>query len=211
VRRRSLATALPLVALLCGCGGTGEAGEVYPLAARDVRQILIGLELPDMMAQAATDVRVTQDGDGGIIWYLGADDRYVLRFIARTEAIDAGHTRVTLELKPPTDAPDDPAKGTLEANPGAVHMYRVSMLEQIDSTLENRPYDRAKVVAETTVGVASDMDEATVRIGEQAARYREQEAHNMTDAYAREGHDTWSEPERETAMGTPMNDGEPTW
>ena len=216
VSRPLLAAVLPLVALLGACGGAGEAGETYPQRAGDVRQVLRGLEMPAVIGAYATDVRVVQEGDGSVVWFVGNDGNYAMRFVARTEAVDAEHTRVTVEMKPPTDSPDDPAKKRLEENASAANVYVMAMVEQIDATLENRPFDHSKIAAATAIGVAANIGQLSAQLDEQVAREREREAKNMADAYANEGRTSSSGSNSyngygsaETQFGKPMTDASP--
>ena len=82
------------------------------------------------------------------------------------------------------------------------------MVEQIDAKLENRPYDNAKIAGAMAIGMAANMGKMADQMDEAAARFREQDAKNMSDAYANEGRDQsgWSNNEPEPAFGEPMYD-----
>ena len=209
VSRRLTAAALPLVALLGACG---EAGEVYPIPSQEVRQQLLASELPPVFGSYAPDVTVVHDGDGNIVWWVGQEGKPVLRFIARTEAVDEGHTRVTVDLKPATDSPDDPTAKRLEENPAVHNLYLAAMTEQVDATLERRTFDFGSISGAMMGAMGEQMGRMDEDFDRAVAAYGERDAANMAEAYAEEGQAGWSsESESEPAFGEPMDRPGEAW
>jgi hypothetical protein len=184
VKRFSICAVAPLLALLGACG---EAGEVYPLPGREVRQTLRGIELPVVLG-FSTSTRAIDNGDGSLTWHAKRDGKTAMRYVVRTEEVDAGSTRITLDLIPPTDAAEDPVKKQFDEHPGVRTAYLQAMVEQIDSQLENRPYDMAEASTAAMHVVQVEMEEFS----------------EMAQEAQRSKRSTWSSDSPEVEFGEPM-------
>ena len=192
--RRPLA--IVLSALLGGCGAGGEAGEVYPGAAGEIRQALLGIdELPPLFGGNAVDTRVINNGDGTITWTASQQFKPVLRFIARVEPVDEAHTRVTVQITGPTSAEDDEVTRRLAENPTVRDLYLAAMVEQVDATLEGRDFDMSAISGQLAVATAANIGETVDRLDRAAAEYRRQDAENVAKAYEQEANGGWDRPE----------------
>ncbi len=207
VNCKSLAPALLALALLGGCG-SADSGEVYPLPATEVRELLRATDLPPVFGSAPVRANAIHDGDGNIIWWVTQRGEAVLRFIAHTETVDASHTRVTVDIQPPTDAVDDPMAKRLADNPSIRNLYRAAMVEQVDAALEHREFNYSAISGQMMGAMAANMGEIGDRMDRAAEASRKADEANMADAYAREGQSSYSD-EDETEFGKPMDDADP--
>jgi len=188
--RRPLA--IVLFALLGGCGAAGEVGEVYPGAAGEIRQTLLRIdELPPIFGSNAVDTHVINNGDGTITWTASQRFKPVLRFIARTEPVDAAHTRVTVQITGPTSAEDDEVARRLAENPTVRDLYLAAMVEQVDATLEGRDFDMTAISGQLALATAANMGETVDRLDRAAAEYQRRDAENVAKAYEQEANGGW--------------------
>jgi len=181
---RPLTSLLPALALLAGCGGSGE---VCPQPAAKVRARMAAIdEVPVVFGSIPVTMTSSRRGDGTIVWRVSQGDRSILRFLAHSEAVDNGSTRVRVEVTGPTDRPDDPVTQRLADNASVRDLYQLAMAEQIDATLENREFDFSRIAAATTRAVAANIGEISANMDKVGEESRRRGAENIARAYHEE-------------------------
>jgi hypothetical protein len=190
----SLAAGLSAALLLSGCDMLAK-GEVYPLGEKDMRSALRKVEPPMgvMGSDNGLDYRVAQQGDGTVIWTIVQNNKSRLRFVARSTPVDAGSTRVEVEITGPTDKPDDAVTKRLADNSSIRDLYLAAMTEEIDAALEHRSFNYSAIAAQTSRAMMANMSNIGSEMDKAAAEFDRRDRENMDRAYREEGQSGFSE------------------
>jgi hypothetical protein len=143
--------------------GAFNGGEVYNMPIEQVFAELESMELPVEMqdgfaAQPGTDIRVSRQDDKSITWEFTVEGHELATFRADMEKVDQDHTRVIVHFSvqdPGLDEHEEHMADTLNAEPFFVEVGEIAFAEQIDATLEKRPFDTNKVGMEVMSYVAA--------------------------------------------------------
>jgi hypothetical protein len=191
---RRIFTALSAIALLSACGLGGEPGEVYAKSGSEVRQTLAGIDtLPPIFGSNVVETSVMNNGDGSITWTASQGYKPLLRFVAQTEEVDAGHTRVVVGIKGATDAADDPTAKRLAENPTIRDLYLAAMVEQVDATLEGREFDFSAISGKLAIATAANIGQMSANLDKVVAEEQRREAENVARAYEQEASGDWGD------------------
>ena len=188
IRPFRLACLFVAAASMVGCGILAK-GEVYPVPISEVRQALRQTEPPmDVLGSAATNWRVSQRGDGTIVWLiLGEGNAELMRFVAKSTSEGRDATRVEVSVQPPDGSNHDVVAKGMQDHPAILDFYHAAIAEQVDARLEKREFEYRRIAmqgVQATVielpGISAQMD----RAGEQM---RKRDADHMARAYRNEG------------------------
>jgi hypothetical protein len=146
-----------------------EQGQVYPLPEAEVYQRLIDMPLPDDLQRIVregpgVDLDVEARPGEGVTHKLKQNGTMVLQMTSKITAESATSTRVKVEFQIgdivalERDRPGSAAREikALEDDPVIQGVVRITLQEQVTSTLEGRAYDRGKVQREVEVFIAKN-------------------------------------------------------
>jgi hypothetical protein len=135
--------AVGLCALVAAC--TPETGKVFDVSSDKAKRMLRSSDLPPVVfGRHARDFRVITR-DNQVIWILEARGDELMRFVADLTPVTANSTRIRVSLVGATRGPHSAVAQRIEKHPEVAKLYIVAMREQIEATLEDRPFILAKV------------------------------------------------------------------
>jgi hypothetical protein len=131
-----LAAALCL--LLAGCG----SGKVYPKPFAYMHQVLVEVDdLPPVFGSAAPELSMDTSDPNVVVWIANIHGSEAMRFVAKLQPEGEKSTRMVLDLVGAQSGELGDVEKRLEAHPEVKRLYLVAMTEQIESKLEERPFD----------------------------------------------------------------------
>lgn len=139
----------------------GGEGEVYDMPLAQAQAELSAAPFPPEMEKAyrkslGEHVEVQQGPDGTIVWRFTQQGYELARFTAALTDEGSDRTRISVAFKPSTLLKE---KEELLFNPVVTNAAEMMVAEHIDSTLERRPFDEARVKAAVTAYAAMHPDE----------------------------------------------------
>lgn len=138
--------------------GAFEGGEYYEMAPADVSAKLSRLTLPDGMEDATGNVvlRTAAAGPSQVKWDIVANGYSIAEIDAFLKPSGSG-TRVTVAFAM-LDGPERDQLATLVPMDDAFlgELIEMALTEQIDATLEGRPFDQKKLAMKMTGYIAAN-------------------------------------------------------
>lgn len=129
-------------------GGAFTPGQVYDVPIAQAYSELATMPLPPMLAQAtggSDAVKVdTRRLPGSIEWHFRVGDEEVSLFTARLTAEGPRRTRIRISYEP--GKPLSPEIGRLTSTRLMRDLAEITMSEQVDAQLENRPFDQSEAM-----------------------------------------------------------------
>jgi len=127
-----------------------SGGELYPLPADQVYERLASAGLPPELQSAIDgadggDVAVDRDPGKAITWRLATNGFPLARFTATLEPAGPTRTRVWVKFQIDPDGALAQQSDSLLQGRFIAKLAETGMVEQIDATLEDRPYDARHV------------------------------------------------------------------
>jgi hypothetical protein len=161
-----------------------RAGEVYPLSADKVYDILAETNLPEDLGEVAYSYDgngYSRDSEAGkwVNWTLKAKGYTIATYTATLEPVSQNETRVALKFEVSDQAPEGVDLSAINRGKAIAHIAEIIMNEQIDSRLDGRPYDKVKVRTSSMAyafahssELRSEMDELNAEAESFDARHR---------------------------------------
>jgi len=178
--RRLVALAGLMSLLLLGACGQRAIVSEKPLT--EVHALLAGAdELPPVFGSAEPDLRMETEDPNAVSWVLSTKGEEVMRFVATLTPDGPTKTSVDLAVKAPPKF-----EKRLNDNASVRDFYLTAMREQVESTLEGRPYDVTRTYAAMQKAVAANIGNISRDMEAAAAADHKREADNMRKAYERE-------------------------
>lgn len=154
------------VALAAGAyfHGPLKTGETYARSPDEVYRMVESSPLPSMFSKMVYNQRggaVTRGGEPGksMIWYFHANGMQVAKYTVNITPSGADKTRVQTSFVMSDDAEKALGKGFAISGADQYKVIgRVSMNEQIDSRLDKRPFDFAKINEAMSAYVLANMN-----------------------------------------------------
>lgn len=177
--------ALALAGLMAACGS--QPGEVYPMAADDVRTRLQSVEVPMFVfgtagAMQESPAAVLESPDR-VSWRIASEGDELFRYVASIEPVDAGQTRVTVTLSPGNPRVEQGIKD----NPDIAKIYVDAMVEAVDAGLEQREFRMTAITPATIAAARKRMGEINAQFDREIEEHRKKTQDNLDRAYEREG------------------------
>ena len=179
--RHILAAALCLALAACG------QGKVYPKPIAHMHEVLEEIEdVPPVFGGAGPDVSLEAGNPSRVEWVLALDGSEVMRFVATLEPEGERKTRMVLDLRGVTAGSHGNVEERLKGHPEVRKLYLVAMTEQIESKLEERPFDITRTYGALAVATAANIGSITRRMDDMAEADNKRDAENIRKAYAEE-------------------------
>lgn len=169
--------AIAATSVLCLLAACSQA-TVYPRPMSELHDALAAVDdLPPVFGSSVPDLVMETADPSAVSWIVTLDGSEVMRFVARLKPRSALATTMTLDLAGVTTGPRGNTEQRLEEHPEIRRLYLVSMQEQIDSTLERRPFDVTRTYGAVAAATAANIGAISRQIdrGADAARNREQQ------------------------------------
>lgn len=148
--------------VVAGTGTTaGGDGEVYDMTQVQARAELSAAPFPPEMQKAYGDtlgrnVEVVEGPDGAIVWRFTHQGYEVARFTASLSDEGSDKTRIAVAFKPSALLKE---KDEEFSHPMLIEAAEAMVAEHVDSALERRPFEEARVKAAITAYAAMHPDE----------------------------------------------------
>jgi hypothetical protein len=161
---REVVMGLAATATLGGGGlwysGALEGGEFYPVAPAEVAHQLAVMKMPDEL-QSALDgndlvrLKTMRSGNEEVRWDVILNGQPVARFVAELIPADGGtKVRVDFELSE-SRMGEAAGKHTPLSTPLVQAMAEIALAEQVDATLEKRPFNSERVANAAALHIAT--------------------------------------------------------
>ena len=141
---------------LAGCGGGG--GKVYPKSVAYMHEALSDVdELPPVFGSSAPSLSMDTSDASSVTWIVNLQGAEIMRFVGRLQAEGEKSTRLQLDLIGVTSGAKGNVQERLDQHPELRRLYLVAMTEQIESKLEERPFDITKTYGALARAAATNM------------------------------------------------------
>jgi hypothetical protein len=135
---------------------TREGADVYKLPLAEVHQLLESAPLPDHVLGSEPKTLVMETRDPRkIVWVVKQGGQEAMRFTALLSPVDAGSTKVRVEVSGPTSGPFGDVQRRLSQYSAIRHLYVMAMKERVAATLEGREFSIVTLIPAATVAVVS--------------------------------------------------------
>ncbi len=174
-----------------------QGGEVYALPVAEVYEKLSDIDIPGEVGggqsiRAGSGTEIEREENKSITWKIKQDGSTMARFTADLAPVDAKHTRVVVHFQMDEDSKLAAASPQLAQNKFLVNIAEMAMTEQIDSTLDGRPYNQKAVGVKMLAYIAMHRDEMQAFIQQYQAAIdaamRESRAGQSTEGGVAEAH-----------------------
>jgi hypothetical protein len=173
------------VAMIAGRAQTRDG--VYAVPIGEARKVLEGSGLPPLVfGSDEPEVAVRAEGPSRIVWILHQDGAEMMRFVASLSPDGETSTRISLDLVGATQGRFRNTGERLRQNGAIRHLYLVAMEEQIASTLEGRPFNRAAILPATAAAAAANIGRLSADMDRIAEADHRRERENIERAYREE-------------------------
>jgi len=176
---RSILVSLVAALLLGACSQKAIVSE-RPMT--EVHELLAGAkELPPVFGSADPDLRMETADPKVVAWVLSAQSEEVMRFVATLTPDGEKKTMIDLRV---VAAPKFEKR--LSDNAAIRDFYLAAMREQVESTLEARPYDVSRTYPAMQKAMAANIGNFARAMDEAGEAARKREEDNIREAYERE-------------------------
>jgi hypothetical protein len=176
--RRSL-LAIAAIILLSAC----SRGATYHVPIAEVRRILLATGLPPYVFGTNDPAWKVHGDDDGITWTIYQDGAEIFHYTARLTQVDAQNTGVDVELVGSKHAPTGDAEKGMAEHPEIRDMYIVAIRERIESALEHREFEIARVYPSLGVATLENMGALRRSADAAAAASERMDRENIEKAY----------------------------
>jgi hypothetical protein len=178
VIRRSL-LAIAAIVLLSAC----SRGATYHVPIAEVRRILLATGLPPYVFGTNDPAWKVRGDDEGVTWTIHRDGAEIFHYTAHLTQVDAQNTRVDVELVGSKHAPTGDAEKGMAEHPEIRDMYIVAIRERIDSALEHRAFEIARVYPALGVATLKNMGRLQASVDAAAEASNREARENIEKAY----------------------------
>jgi hypothetical protein len=161
-----------------------EGADVYKVPMAQAHQLLQSAGLPDYVLGLGEEKKFDVDSRDPrkIVWIVKDDGEEAMRFAALLSPVDAGSTKVRVEVSGPTSGHFGDVQRRLSEYRTIRHLYVMAMKERVAATLEGREFSIVTVIPAATiatlsrvVGMAASNDPKTVAMQDAARADRERQ------------------------------------
>lgn len=133
-----------------------EGAEVFDLPVAQAHDLLKSAALPDyVLGDEPKTFDVDSSDPGKIVWIVKERGKEAMRFAALLSPVDAGSTRISVEVSGPTSGPFGDVQSRLSEYPTIHHLYVMAMKERVAATLEGRDFSMIGLIPAATVATLS--------------------------------------------------------
>ncbi|URW75127.1 hypothetical protein M9980_11290 [Sphingomonas donggukensis] len=152
------------VAGVAGIGwGVMPGGEVYPLPVKEVEAKLRHMDLPSALSfdGSGSNNSVVIEGEPGksVVWRITERGQTIGYVEAELDAVDDTHTRVDVDFEMSESGPHAQQAAFINRQELSRSVGKIALSEAVDSTLEDRAYNRDVVDGAITRYAMTHMDE----------------------------------------------------
>lgn len=155
--------------------GVFDGGEVYNLPVAQVYAKLEYMPMPPELKEhfepyRGDEVRVDRVPNESVTWRFTQEGHELAQFRARLSPEGAARTRVNVDFEVGDDAPA--LEGAVYSGPFVAKLAEIFMTEQVDSQLENRPYDKLRMAVAVQTYITThpgEVDGYLANLGSMAA------------------------------------------
>jgi hypothetical protein len=135
---------------------TREGADVYKVPLAQAHQLLESAPLPDhVLGSEPKKFDVETRDPRKIVWIVKDGGQEAMRFTALLSPVDAGSTKVRVEVSGPTSGPFVDVQRRLSEYPFIRHLYVMAMKERVAATLEGREFSVVPLIPAATAAVVS--------------------------------------------------------
>ncbi len=146
------------IAALC-LGACARSDTTYRMSPQEVHSVLAGIdELPPVFGSEEPDLRLDATDPAQVDWILIKEGAEVMRFVASLEPEQHNSTRLKVEVVGSSSGRFGKVDQWLKEHPKTKELYRTAMREQIESRLEDRPFDMSKTFPALGGAIAENID-----------------------------------------------------
>jgi len=128
-----------------------EGAEVYKVPVAQAHELLKSAGLPDYILGEPKKFDVDSRDSRKIVWIVKDDGEEAMRFTALLSPVDAGSTKVRVEVSGPTSGAFGDVQRRLSEYPTIRHLYVMGMKERVAATLEDREFSIVMLIPASTV------------------------------------------------------------
>ena len=153
---RRLAFGIAVIGGVIAYDFTREGAEVYKVPVAEAHRLLQSAGLPDrVFGDEPKGLDVDSRDPRKIVWIVKDGGKEAMRFAALLSPVDAGSTKVRVEVSGPTSGPFGDMQRRLSEYRTIRHLYVMAMKERIAATLEGREFSFVGLIPATTLAAAS--------------------------------------------------------
>ena len=162
---------------------TREGADVYNVPVAQAHKLLASAPLPDhVLGSEPKQFDVDSRDPRKIVWIVKDGGKEAMRFAALLSPVDAGSTKIRVEVSGPTSGPFGDVQRRLSEYRAIRHLYVMAMKERVAATMEGRQFSFVTLIPATTlatlsavVGLAASNDQKTVAMQDAARSDRERQ------------------------------------
>jgi hypothetical protein len=134
-----------------------EGADVYKMPVAQVHELLRSAGLPDYVLGLGEQKKFDMDSHDPrkIVWIVKEGGEEAMRFTALLSPVDAGSTKVRVEVSGPTSGRFREVERRLSEYRTIRHLYVIAMKERVAATLERREFSIVPVIPATTLATLS--------------------------------------------------------
>jgi hypothetical protein len=132
-----------------------EGADVYKVPVAKAHELLKSAGLPDYVLGEPKKFDVDARDPRKIVWIVKDDGEEAMRFTALLSPVDAGSTKVRVEVSGPTSGAFSDVQRRLSEYRTIRHLYVMAMKERVAATLEGREFSFVTLIPATTVATLS--------------------------------------------------------
>jgi hypothetical protein len=132
-----------------------EGAEVYKVPVVQAHQLLASAGLPDYVLGLGESKKFDVDSRDPrkIVWIVKEGGNEAMRFAAMLSPVDAGSTKIRVEVSGPTSGPFVEVQRRLAKYLTIRHLYVLAMKERVAATLEGREFSIVTLIPAATIAV----------------------------------------------------------
>lgn len=132
-----------------------EGADVYKVPVAQAHELLKSAGLPDYVLGEPKKFDVDSRDRRKIVWIVKDDGEEAMRFTALLSPVDAGSTKVRVEVSGPTSGAFGDVQRRLSEYRTIRHLYVMGMKERVAATLEGREFSFVTLIPAVTVATLS--------------------------------------------------------
>jgi len=148
---RSLALGVAIIGGLIAYDFMREGADVYKVPVAEAHELLRSAGLPEYVLGEPKKFDVDVRDRRKIVWIVKDDGEEAMRFTALLSPVDAGSTKVSVEVSGPTSGAFGDVQRRLSEYRTIRHLYVMAMKERVAATLEGREFSIVPVIPAATV------------------------------------------------------------
>jgi hypothetical protein len=159
-----------------------EGADVYKVPVAQAHELLKSAGLPDYVLGEPKKFDVDSRDPRKIVWIVKDDGEEAMRFTALLSPVNAGSTKVRVEVSGPTSGAFGDVQRRLSEYRTIRHLYVMGMKERVAATLEGREFSFVTLIPAATVatlsrvvGLAASNVQKTVAMQDAAGSDRERQ------------------------------------